>query len=423
MVSLVFGFFLNIFFESPIINLERVVFGRPSTTTRDNFQYSGAKCMGRGRATLTEGSFTQKLSDNSDAATESSASSSSSSQSRECTDKASPKLYSNTQKWNHLSARGLADHDYKKSDLVNISENSQHQQQQHGLPDRLSSISTNLEHQMAESMATTKTSLEMSAQQVAPSDGSEQHTPTPPTTTMSRERLRRFSQSFHVDPSPNMESMQSSVESDSLYPVPGILPPSRFHQQYQQQHPDRPYSGAAFNQQQQQQFRDPYAPRTWTRPQQYATLARTSRPSQDEWPLSNRAGDYGSPYVMNGHKSRSHIGETPAHRLPTTTNMRNGLAYSSQRHSAGGGGQRPSKYNTLTSAGSWQSGSSKNNNNNRYLPAQNDWLQPGALLPRIDCSTLRRQQKLPAPQQEAPQPPTSASIAEELASSLDDHDQ
>lgn len=308
--------------------------------------------------------------------------------------------------------------DYTRRESTGISTASQQQQQRVNLirreqqqqTDKLSSssIGSNLEHQL-ESLATTKlTSLATTstgddkATQVAPSNDDNS------ATISGSQRFYNEAKFLSGDGG----GVGNKFDGD-LYPA------ARFHGQ---PNPDRPYS--------RQQFfnRHSYP----ARPMQYATLARTSRPSQDDWPtLSRQSLDddhhhHYYPYPSHSNfglpnKARSHLGEPTAQRsLQAASSMTNNLSrrrfdYSSQRRMVGS--QRSARYNTLTSTvGIWPS--------QRYPLDQSsagaisssgaEWLQPGTLLPRIDSSTLRRQSKLPT-QQEA-----TTSIAEE-SHSLDDN--
>lgn len=393
-VSIILGYFLNIAFESPIINLEHIVFGRASELGAKSSLAGGGDGVSedeeqRQALSSVRNSIDEKLSSHSLSQTDSGGKGSEASQTCDFSDE----LGSNgTVSSNEQQSSPERD---RKSGITskNNSKLGDGTNQINGIIAQQNNIDrhSQWENQNNKPVLIKRRSLtpnESSVERIFGQTNPESSTTSGSVVTDARSRLnalpradllerRRYRLSLSERPSFNGTGGGGIPGDDDIYNISG---------EYRHYAPGMSYQQWRMN--------------NTSKPLQYATLARTSRLDQNPLdlncpPYNQRAGPYLNPLRDFPNDSLSYNNGT----VPHMESRQRGLGPMIQR--------RQGRYNTLTGTGTrdWRLRHARKADDSERWPApqkqhftvesmsSSDWLQPGAtlFLPRIDSSTLRRQ--------------------------------
>lgn len=370
-VSLVFGYFLNVAFESPIINLERVVFGRGGGINTSATASHSFKPNAGDKSTIAHLDTTDSTSDDDDKSAKSGQSS-----------QIAPKMSDSSVTTNLSSSQETSPRE------LHWSEYSSGQQERKSLkPKQNSSVEEIFGSQM-EPLSLSKTALVSvgsGSLELAPHRAIyQQQQMAPPADKDDSETERRYS-SYDSPARLMTEAISLSTHNnDSLTSGLSFLDDQHVHeQQYRARagHLLRP----KFN---------------YSRSSQYATLARSSRFEQRdqlvsaldrfEYPTNRLSQLFATPA-----RPKSHLGADLGEQDEPSQSGRLMKHRAQQLFQ-----RRQGQYNTLTGVGvqEWRKRYTAEASDpnwriqrwNGLNPTDRNFLQPGTMIPRIDSSTLRR---------------------------------
>lgn len=353
------GYFVNVTFESPIINLERVLLGRPEQATGEAADSQSRSQLKDDTSSKSRKSLQPRLlSSNTDSA----------SSNLELGQQVADNKHSSSESFAEKAANSNSPLDWNNTKSEAL----------HNLD---SSNSKNLAQQMELRDSSLVDNISING---TPSDGSSEHeishTSDVFSRTMTIDRYRH---------APEYAAIRYSVDAsrlDSIYPMNSREYPDYLNLRYRQLM-DAASAGRA---------------------SQYATLTRATRSVDHNFSNQSNLSTYSNPTRLRSQTNE--LISAPANDSVYLVKRR---SYQEQA--------RQSRYNTLTGSGIKEWRHQRYQDFDRPWQAkqphrldqanQADWLPPGALIPRIDSSTLRRQPKRPET--------TTSSIVEESEDAAD----